>query len=276
MLPTSILAASLVLGQQPLTAPRTITVRPAPFLIGSVQNEKRISVRFNDASLKDVLNHLQKQKIDFAVDSDQFKDRRLTLNLTDVPLSTALAAIAGALDAHWEAIGAVRVLKKGPGLGFRPDVGGLFQDGKFRTFMLPDVSKRYWKPENLSEKDFAIRANEKAIKALERAQKDFETQKFEFKKLDDEVVKKALEKAQALHDKELRSTFEKAYTMGCQDINALLKSITPTQKELAKKQGYLKLSDLTVEQRKLAGVKGDGKIEITITRDNETLKIKGE
>lgn len=338
MLVTSLLAASLALVQQPAPAVR---VAATP-LVGGVQAGKRISIHADGASLKDVLKELRRQKIDFAVDPEQFGDRKITLNLTDVPLSTALSAIAGALDAHWESVGSVHVLKRG-GSAFGAARAPIFGEG-FRTFTMPALPQgEFFNSQQametarkaLEEAQKGLRSNsklsdeerreaEKAMeearkalsgsrvemeKALEEARKAMANQKFDFKSMDIDV-QKALEEARkgmsaapgarsyrGLSPKEAEE-FRKAMerirgTQGepfrkrldgtrariildGQDFDGLLKSMTAEQKERMKSPGYLKVSDLTPEQRKMAGIRDGGKIEITITKNGETLKIKGE
>ncbi|MFZ4507775.1 MAG: hypothetical protein ACOYON_08795 [Fimbriimonas sp.] len=51
-------------------------------------------------------------------------------------------------------------------------------------------------------------------------------------------------------------------------------SLTPSQKAKHKKQGYLKLSDLTPAQRKKLGVTGSGKFEIRFNENGTQLVIK--
>jgi len=333
------LFAALALVQEPVTV---TNLSPAQGAVVTRLQEKKISTNFNNASLKDVLNFLHKQKVDFAVDPDQFKDRKISLSLSDVPVSTALTAIASALDAHWETVGGVKVLKKGFGSSFG---GGAFVmprsfdqkmfelkglEGKnfdFKAFDKEHSQEMRKAMEEMrkamADQKFEFKGLDKAQteeiqKAMEEARKAMANQKFEFKGLDkaqSEEMKRAMESARkAMADQkfefkgldkaqteEIQKAMEEArkamanqkfefkkldgkewpkgaFILKGQNFGDLTKSITPAQKELQKKQGYLKVSDLTPEQRKLAGISGDGKgaIEITITRDGETLKIKGE
>jgi hypothetical protein len=315
------LFAALTLFQQPTST--TVIQAPAPpaapYFVRT--QDKRISLNFNNASLKDVANFLRKQKIDFAIDPDQFRDRRLTVSLSDVSSNTALSAIASALDAHWERVGNVNVLKKGTGFGqgFSSD----FRWAPQGSFNMPPMPKmpdmKFYQGQGMDKKSM-----EEIQKAMEEAQKAFKNQQFQFKefkgldKAQQEEIRKALEGAQKEMERsriqlrsldggkvygldqktldQLRSngkildgtriygldkkgldelrTRKRIVMADRSHIDELLKSITAEQKELQKKQGYLKVSDLTPEQRNMMGIKGDGTIEITIVRDGETLKIK--
>ena len=188
------LFAALTLLQQPTTT--VIQAPAAPFFART--QERRISLNFNDASLKDVANFLRKQKVDFAIDPDQFKDRRLTVSLSDVSTNTALSAIASALDAHWERVGSVNVLKKGAGFG--SGFGSNFRMAPQGTFTMPAMPKmpdmKFYPGQGMDKKSM-----EEMQKAMAEAQKALQNQKFEFKsfqgldKAQQEEIRKALEGA---------------------------------------------------------------------------------
>ncbi len=61
---------------------------------------------------------------------------------------------------------------------------------------------------------------------------------------------------------------------GTSNITSLLKSLTSDQKDMAKKQGFLHLSDLTGAQRKMLGASGDGNFEFHYKNGKEELTIK--
>lgn len=317
------LFASLAVIQDPVNITALVPAQGSSNGVITRLQEKKVSTNFNNASLKDVLNFLHKQKIDFAVDPDQFKDRRISLSLSEVPVSVALNAIASALDAHWDSISGVKVLKKGAGFpsNFRVFPGGTINgntfvmpkgfDGKtfelkglegknfdFKTFdgqqgeamkKAMDEMRKAMADQKFEFKGLDKAQSEEIQKAMEEARKAMANQKFEFKGLDKaqtEQMQKAMEQARkAMANQKFDfKTFDGkdwpkgSFILNGQNFGELTKSITPAQKELQTKQGYLKISDLTPEQRKMAGISGDGKgtIEITITRDGETLKIKGE
>ncbi|RYG27157.1 hypothetical protein EON82_00425 [bacterium] len=345
------LYAALAMAQQPaattiIQSPKspTATTIYAPAL-ARVAQDKRVSVNFNNASLKDVVNFLRKEKIDFVIDPDQFKDRRLTVSLSDVSTSTALSAIANALDAHWERVGDVRVLKRGGGFGpgadtfFRsapgfatpafprtPDVK-FFEGPKMDKKAFEEMQKAMEKAQKEMKfefKDFkgldkaqqeeVRKALEGARKDMDKARKDMERSRIEFRNFDGARVygldkkqleelrangkafdgarvygldKKTLEELRAngrplagrvygLDKKQLDELRAKtrSLTIDGTNIGDVIKSLTPAQKEIQKKQGYLKSSDLTPEQCRILGITGEGSFDITIVRDGETIKIK--
>jgi len=61
------------------------------------------------------------------------------------------------------------------------------------------------------------------------------------------------------------------------NMKKLLDSLTPAQWELSKKQGYLKLSDLTAAQRKLIGdIKPSDDLTLSYSIDGKKITIKGK
>ena len=271
------LYAALALAQAPATTAQT-------FYRAAQGNERKVSLRVDDASLKDVLSKLP--KVDYVVDADAFKARRITLSLTDVTTTEALDAIAAAIDAHWETVGGVRVLKKGAGFGINSTGFHTFTfpstkdfpslNGKSFRALPPDAFKNLFK-DGKTMPGLTPERTKEMQRALEEARKSLEDSRGEFEK----AMERARLRGEGLRGpmgEETRKALERSRAGGDgaahldMDVDALLKSITPAQKELAKSQGYLKISDLTPEQRKMTG--HDGTIEIRITRNGETLSIK--
>ncbi|MBL8066788.1 MAG: hypothetical protein JNM34_13220 [Chthonomonadaceae bacterium] len=59
-------------------------------------------------------------------------------------------------------------------------------------------------------------------------------------------------------------------------MDKLFASVSDRQWELMKSQGYLKLSDLTKEQREMLGnPQGDDEFNMTIERNGKKLVIRG-
>lgn len=62
-----------------------------------------------------------------------------------------------------------------------------------------------------------------------------------------------------------------------QNLTKLLGSLSPEQKELNRRQGYLRPSDLTQSQREMLGISGDAKNwTIKINKDGEEVTIKSD
>lgn len=76
--------------------------------------------------------------------------------------------------------------------------------------------------------------------------------------------------------KELKELGGKGFMLNGANIKELIKSLTPAQKELQKKQGYLNFSDLTPAQQKmLGGFSGSGSFTISFSENGEKITIKG-
>ncbi len=81
-------------------------------------------------------------------------------------------------------------------------------------------------------------------------------------------AEKHLNLAKPMLDKVKTMKFENA------DIKSLMKSLTPAQRELHKKQGFLKSTDLNAEQRKMLPVGGSGDWSFHFSIDGDSLTIK--
>ena len=92
----------------------------------------------------------------------------------------------------------------------------------------------------------------------------------ELRKLHSDDFKKHLEQMQ----KELGENM-KVLQIKLENVKKFIASLTPAQRELAKKQGHLKPSDLTKEQRELLGIGTDETVNITFQIDGEKVTIKG-
>ena len=61
------------------------------------------------------------------------------------------------------------------------------------------------------------------------------------------------------------------------DFEGFVKSMTDKQHDLMKSQGYLKVDDLTPEQKSMLGLRGDGgQMELRYQKDGETIVIKSK
>lgn len=174
-------------------------------------------------------------------------------------------------------------------------------------FMVPDVkvfTSPEWKENFKDMPEVRIetqKALEEAMKARGESMKDFE------KSMAD--ARKELEKAQREHPEAFREgqnwgtfvvpgkgeafiyrngkpapgfgrarTFAPTIGFGSdRDVTRLLESLSPDQKELNRRQGYLRVRDLTSAQRRMIGVKENSKgWMIKISRNGEDLTIKSD
>jgi|GEM_PF-5941515 len=76
-------------------------------------DDSRISLHFRNAKPSEVFAWLESHGINFVASSGEFSDdARITLNLKDEPIETALNAIARALGGRWERDNGVRIFKR--------------------------------------------------------------------------------------------------------------------------------------------------------------------
>ncbi len=264
---------------------------------------KKVSVRFEHASAGDVLRWLQKQDVSFIVDESKFDDKaRVTLSASNVSLNAITDALASALGGHWELQNGIRVYQKGTGMRAYTALGNMSSTGAFKNFVMPNIN-----PKTFVFPKTGTKLNELEMKGAENARvrafrdlKGIDGKKFELEMKAAEKMReramtewnsndgkkwqlqlKEAEKArgQALADvKKHQKDWTSAMQNWKLDWKKLLESITDEQREKQKKQGYLKLSDLTPEQRKLLGssVSEKGTMQLKIGIDGKELIIKGE
>ncbi|HXH60736.1 MAG TPA: hypothetical protein VNI20_05200 [Fimbriimonadaceae bacterium] len=139
------------------------------------------------------------------------------------------------------------------------------------------------------------KAFEESMKALKESLKnlpsgnDFAVPKMGDYKMSDEQ-RKALEESMKEYSKSMKDLQEKMKTFNkkefdeqmkglhlkLENIGKFMKSLTPEQKKLADKQGYLKPSDLTKEQRDLLGIGNDEEFKgsIKFVVDDKVFTIR--
>lgn len=110
----------------------------------------------------------------------------------------------------------------------------------------------------------------KSMEELHKHMLDLEKEGM-FKRFNDEDWKKHLEEMQ----KGLGENM-KILQLKMENVKKFVASLTPAQKELAKKQGFLKLSDLTKAQRELLGFDENESVEMTFQIDGEKITIKNK
>jgi len=119
----------------------------------------------------------------------------------------------------------------------------------------------------------------KIEKEIAEAMKHQKLQGQEFKGLSDaqrREIETQMKKAKEQMDK-AKVEMEKVHKVRVENIRKLMDSLTPAQKDLAKKQGHLKLSDLTPAQRELLDIKGaDDSVTMSYSIDGQSITIKGK
>jgi hypothetical protein len=59
-------------------------------------------------------------------------------------------------------------------------------------------------------------------------------------------------------------------------MGKFLKSLSSNQKDTQSKRGYIRYDDLTREQKRLLGVRPDGKFEIRLKVNQDEVVVRGE
>lgn len=252
---------------------------------------KKVSVRI-DGTVADVAKWLTEQGISFVIADQNLSQKRVMVNVVDQPLRVALDALSEALGGTWQKKGDVYVFRGRDTADFfryerydpkaAPDAKGKIEvvpklEGRTFEFKMPDLK---WdelkdaKGRKLSEAE--RKQMEQALKKADEAMKKVH-----------ESMKKALEEARKsgrtrvfLAEPEFFTIkpFTNAEKAKIKDFSTsgmgkLLKSLSPAQRELHKKQGYLTPKDLTAEQRKmLPDMQGDWNITVII--DGEKLSLR--
>lgn len=91
-----------------------------------------VTVRFNDASVREVLDWLGQRGVSYVVDDSELLSRHVSLNIDHQPLRDAVRAFADVLGGHWEKHNNVYTFHKGRAVD---GVDGSF----FRSFAMPQT-----------------------------------------------------------------------------------------------------------------------------------------
>ncbi len=205
--------------------------------------DRKVTVKFNNASAGDVLKWLTKQNVNFVANTDTLPKSKITVNLSNVPLHEALGAVADALGGAWMVKGSTLIFHTG-GVRFSPFAttrNYTFPSEGFRT-----IDPRAFKMQPLEGRAFAYSFDEKAYKDLGKLKGlDGKTFNYQFDDKAFKELKRFNEKDDALGRINGTFGFKKV------DAKKFLDSMSATQKDLMKKQGYLKVSDLTEDQKKM-------------------------
>ena len=97
-----------------------------------------------------------------------------------------------------------------------------------------------------------------------------EKMKAEGKFFDGELFRKNMEEWQKKFGEDM-----KVMQLKLENVKKFIASLTPAQKELAEKQGYLRPEDLTKAQRELIGIEGKSGVDLQFHIDGQKIVIKG-
>lgn len=265
---TLIGAVTLGLGTLGVTLANQEPTSPA-----SAQNE-RVSASMNNASMDDVLEWLRRTGVNFVIEAnDPAAQARLNINVNNQPLKDVMDAIANAVGGEWKKNGNVYSLRSGHGLAMAPSVP--FGEGEMREWgenIAPKIRQHLEELEGME--GFDIRSFEEMAPLLEKElgalapglEKRMHELAPKLEKLKDlEIDLKGLEGMPHIQFKMLDD----------ENVDKLLKSLTPKQKELMKSRGHLTPEDLTSQQKAMLEEFGGFRGNLTLHKDGDKIKIVG-
>lgn len=277
-------------------------LQPAP---SQPESGKRVSVRFEEASFRQVAEWLEKQGLSFAIDKSEIdEEARVRLNANNVPVKDVLAALEKAWDGKWEKAGEMYVFKRSgpfaalrawsskdfPSVTIEPkDFDFKFEklDPKTFDFKLGEIDPKL-------EKELGELSKRLAEKGAEMGRASGDEEKMqrladEMAKLGEQMGKRAAEletkpEAGKIQPRLYRHATPKTPLVRPVqptpptpplDAAKLIESITAAQWEKQKSRGYLTPEDLTPTQRKMLGnVKGT--FEIRLKVDDREVVVKNK
>ena len=277
---------SSLFGQRTLTAPPMMAFG-GDNLAHLKGMDRLVSVHFNNASAAEVMKWLSKQNVNFVANVDKLPKTHITMNVAHVPLAEALETVAESLGGSWQVKGSTIVFRMGmfgatpfsfttpPSMkGFGGEFPGntqLFGDMKAFSKVDPKMLEQF-KAFGKGGKTFEFKMDPKMMEQFKSMGKDGKTfeNKMDPKTLDQfkafakdgkffeyKMDPKMMEQFKAKSKDGMAFAFgsdknwlgAKGQMFKKLDADKLLKSLTKSQRELNKTQGYLKFSDLTDAQR---------------------------
>lgn len=198
--------------------------------------DKKISIKATNVTAAKISELLTKHGVNFVIRDKDVSAEKLTINLNNVPLHEALEVIGETLGGYWEAKGSTLVFKKGAMFSFAPAMEGL---GQFKDMKLLEGLPMM--PPAEFPKDFA-KIREESSRMREQGARMRE----QAAKMREQSAKVREEASQARAE---------AAAKRKEQIEKFRSSLTPEQKNLMKKRGYLiGKDDLTKEQRELLNI----------------------
>jgi hypothetical protein len=263
-------ALPMIRGQRLLTVP-AVSFFGNDNLTHLKGMDRLVSVQFTNATAADVLKWLAKQNVNFVANVDKLPKSKITMNVSRVPLHEALETVAEALGGEWQLKGSTLILQNGMfgSMTFPTNAFGtsslnnktmpfgdmkLFSqidDKQFKAFELDrkkmgeDLANQINNMKSLYSDGsaFGYKMDSNKLEELKALSLTQDGRKFNF-----QWDPKAFgDMKNFAHMKEFKKM--KSFTFKKINVEKFKKSLSISQKELLKKQGYLKFSDLTDEQR---------------------------
>jgi hypothetical protein len=278
--------------------------------------QQRVSVKFENAPLAEVLKWLQTNGVSFVIDQDSIpRDKRVTINIVNQPLDDVMEAIAAAFGGAWERHGSVYSFND----RFRAFIApGAAMEGipKIHMKELEELGPEMHKHlsdimKNIPEIDMKMLEGMGELKAIPKIKleqmpelKDLDKKiregvELKLKGLEDlkgldtkihgdlELKLKNMEDLKGLEtkirageleglDKKIRGEVELKMKELDKETK-LMESLTPSQWEKHEKHGYLTPADLTPAQREILGdLPKNGNWSITYVIDGKKLSLRAK
>ena len=282
---------------------RTIVVRPAmaySALSGLKGMNRKVSVKFNNASASEVLRWLSKQNVNFVANVDKLPKSKITMNVSNVPLSEALESVAESLGGMWQVKGSTLIFRTG--LYGVNTIAPFAQDrritiprwntqgGELKLMPFNNMKDMPFSGEEFKSlfklDDKTLNLDDKSMAELKKQllllkdQKwaDGQAFKLDGKSLEDSKrLMLQLKEGKGTESKGL-STLVNKWGLKKFDAKKFMETLTSSQKEIMKKQGFLKLSDLTDDQKGLLFDNPNGQMPTNFTivfnLEGESVTIK--
>lgn len=270
--------------------------------------DRKVTATFRGSSLQDILRWLTSQGVSFVADESKLpKDKKITLNVVDRPLKDVLQALATAMDGHWDSEGGMLVWRNGkaPAFRFEParPISPIRPNAKGRA--IPSTPIPPQEPREFSDREmkmFRFDADKmfKGWKEIEVPDGNGGKQKIRVPEVDEKWMEEfAKNQEKWARDLELRlekdfgkdgknfrflkegKTFSPNSMIRIQtgDPSKLVKTLSESQRKTLKERGYLKVEELTKEQRAIVGLSElpkDANISIVINLDGEKIEIRSK
>jgi hypothetical protein len=232
----------------------------------------RLSATMNNASMEDVLEWLRRTGVNFVIDAgDPASRARLNVNVNNQPLKDVMDAIASAVGGAWVKHGEVYSLKSRGMFGATaPSIPFDGEPGAFGESFGPKIREHL---RDFNEKEMRAFGESLAPKIKEHLR---ELEEFgpEFEK-HFEKFEMELPEMKEFHMPKLPEMPNMKLIMPkMENVDKLMKSLTPTQKELLKSKGHLTPEDLTAAQKELLKGMGGLKGNMRFHKDGEEFSMR--
>lgn len=259
--------------------------------------DKRVTKSLDSVTLKEALSALAEQGLSFVViENDKAQNVRITIHVVDQPLRDVMDAIASAYGGHWSRKGSVYILSDGRNseAQFAPfewrgfDRNALGQHELPKDLMKKDsgaaalvLPKELMKDDEMKLQILNPEIQKKIESATQEAMKARDMNPEMQKKIESamqEAMKARVLDSTLMGEPKMLSNEMRLFSFPSgQNFDKLLGSLTPQQKSLMAKRGYLTPKDLTKTQLGYLGKLPEGADwSVSISIGGKTLKLRSK